>query len=416
MHGQLGKADVHGAHRYQRAGDAAQGGAAGQVGAVGHQLHRYACLSAGGAEHGTGAAIRGVALVGVEFDDHAAVHAGAVASVGVFGVIGVDGVGIVGGYQKAAGQGSLESLLILPQGQADAAQGVPQECGGRALLGGGAHLLVVEDAQHRQAAAVTGGEEALCAAPDAGQVVQLGGEDVLAVGAQHRAAAAAVEEQVLPQHVLRTDAGGLRGQGQDGGVGVLGAEQGNGVDVGLILHAVIGIPVHVDGHAGDHQQVTVYVHQLFRDGAVFPHEQAARHGQGAIEPRGHQHAAVFLGVQADVAVVPQLRVLLELEGRGVTVGRGHHEAAGQLPGYAEGEDAGAVAGDEVPAAGSQSPAVPLGQGRIALRSETGGQIGHHMVAAGAGGDEVQQRLDGSVRHREEPPLSSKDGQFCRMLL
>ena len=126
-------------------------------------------------------------------------------------MIGVDGVGIVGGYQKAAGQGGLESLLVLAQSQADAAQGVPQECGGRALLGGGAHLLVVEDAQHRQAAAVAGGEEALCAAPDAGQVVQLGGEDVLAVGAQHRAAAAAVEEQVLSQHVLRTDAGGLRG-------------------------------------------------------------------------------------------------------------------------------------------------------------------------------------------------------------
>ena len=90
-----------------------------------------------------------------------------------------------------------------------------------------------------------------------------------------------------------------------------------------------------------------------------------------------------------------------------------HESSQMVSVMAASSDAGAVAGDEVPAAGSQSPAVPLGQGRIALRSETGGQIGHHMVAAGAGGDEVQQRLDGSVRHREEPPLSSKDGQFCR---
>ena len=29
---------------------------------------------------------------------------------------------------------------------------------------------------------------------------------------------------------------------------------------------------------------------------------------------------------------------------------------------------------------------------------------------------LTEPLDGSVRHREEPPLSSKDGQFCRMLL
>ena len=73
----------------------------------------------------------------------------------------MDGVGVVGGDQEAAGQHGLECLLVLAQRQTDAAQDVPQERGGRALLGGGADLLVVKDAQHRQAAALTGGQEAL---------------------------------------------------------------------------------------------------------------------------------------------------------------------------------------------------------------------------------------------------------------
>ena len=232
------------------------------------------------------------------------------------------------------------------------------------------------------------------------------------MGAHHRAPAPAVEEQILAQHVLRADAGSLGGQGQDGGVGILAAEQGNGVHVGLILHAVVGAAVHVDGHAGDHQQIAVDVHQLLRNGTVLPDEETARRGQGTVEPGGHQHTAVFLGVQAHIAVVPQLRVLLELEGGGVAVGGGHHEAAGKGLRHMEGDEAGAVPGDEIPAAGGQRPALPLGQGDVARRCQLRGGVGDDMVAAGAVGDEVQQGPDGMLCHREKPPLSAKDGQFC----
>ena len=69
----------------------------------------------------------------------------------------MDGVGVVGGDKEAAGQHGLERLLVQPQRQTDAAQDIPQERGGRALFGGGAHLLVVEDAQHRKAAALASG-------------------------------------------------------------------------------------------------------------------------------------------------------------------------------------------------------------------------------------------------------------------
>ena len=232
------------------------------------------------------------------------------------------------------------------------------------------------------------------------------------MGAHYRTPAPAVQEQILPQHVLRTDAGGLSGHGQDGGVGILAAEQGDGVHVGLIFHAVVGAAVHVDGHAGDHQQVAVDIHQLLRDDAVLPDEETARCGQGTVEPCGHQHAAVLLGIQAHIAVVAQLRVLLELEGGGVAVGGGHHEAAGKALRYTEGDEAGAVAGNEIPAAGGQRPALSLGQRDIARRRQLCCGVGDDMVAAGAAGNEVQQGPDRVLCHRENLLCPRKMDSFA----
>ena len=76
-------------------GNAAQGAAAGQVGAVGIDLGLHSGLLADAAENGGADAVGGVPLVGVVFDDDALVHKGGVVTVGIFGMVGVNGMGIV---------------------------------------------------------------------------------------------------------------------------------------------------------------------------------------------------------------------------------------------------------------------------------------------------------------------------------
>ena len=318
------------------------------------------------------------------------VHVGAVIAVAVLRVVGVDGVSVVGGEQETAGQHSAERLFIVAQGEDNAAQRIPQKGGCRALLCLRAYLLIVENAQYRQRTGVAGGEKALQAAPGAGQIVQPGGEDILAVRAKSDAPATAVEKQIAAQHVVRTDTGCFRRHGQNSSGGIFAAEQGDGVYIGHVLHAVVGVSVHVDGHAGDHQQVAVDVHQLLIKAAVPSDEQPSGYGERSVKPSGHQHSTVLLGVQPNVAAAPQLGVLLQLKGRGVAVGGGHHKAASQLLRHAEGDDAGAAADDEAAVAGTQRPTFLLGQWGIPSGGKAGGGVGDGVETGGAGGNKIQQ--------------------------
>ena len=81
---------------------------------------------------------------------------------------------------------------------------------------------------------------------------------------------------------------------------VFAAEQRQRVDIREVLHAVVRRAVHVDGDIGNDEQVAVDAHEFFDDLAVCAHEDAARDGEWAVEPRGHQHAAVFFGRELDI--------------------------------------------------------------------------------------------------------------------
>ena len=112
----------------------------------------------------------------------------------------------------------------------------------------------------------------------------------------------------------------------------------------------------MDGQVGDHHQVAVDVDQFGLYPFVGLDQRAACHRQRAVKPGGEDHAAVFFGVELHIfALDLLLRVVLNLEGRGVAVAGNDVEGSKVLARHLEGDDGGEVAGNKIFAALLQLP-------------------------------------------------------------
>ena len=155
----------------------------------------------------------------------------------------------------------------------------------------------------------------------------------------------------------------------------------------------------MDGQAGQHQQIPVHLHQARVHAAVRAHHQAARHGQGPVEPGRAEHTAVFLHIQFRISAVhAHFRVFFQLQRRGITVGRGDLKAAHFALRDAEGQHGGKVPPDKIARAGAQRPLFPLVQFRKTRRAQFLRQIFRCMEAAGTAADKVDQFLCGIHIH------------------
>ena len=72
------------------------------------------------------------------------------------------------------------------------------------------------------------------------------------------------------------------------------AQQGQQVHRRVQLRSLVHAPVHVDRHAGDHQQIPVNVHQTAHKAVSLPDHHPARHRQGPVQPATPHTAAVRL--------------------------------------------------------------------------------------------------------------------------
>ena len=253
MHGQLGKTDIHRVQRYLRVGDAAQRRTACHIRPVGVPLEGHARLFAHRLKQRRRHCVGGVALAGVILDDHAAVHPHGVVPVGVFRMVGVYPVGIVAGQQKAAGRHGAQCQT---QPIADTLQRLRKEGGSRALLRLAAHLLIVKQTVDAGTAALLRRQEALQRREGALQIVQSGRGDI--VPPRH-AGLGIIEKQVVGQQSVLRHSCRLGDPAAE--AALFAAVQRLHVHGKVILHAVVGVPVHVDGHVGDQRCRLPQIHQ-----------------------------------------------------------------------------------------------------------------------------------------------------------
>ena len=288
----------------------------------------------------------------------------------------------------------------------DPLEHVPQESGQSTLLGAGAHLLVVKTAAHVDPVGVVAVHQGLHGGIGALEVVQAGGRDELLLGAPQGGGHPGVEVQVTAHNVLRLHPQFL---GDELIVAVLstlpGGEQGEHVHLLVVLHAGIHVPVHVDGHVGDEQQVPVDVEKPGLHHVALAHQHSASQRQRPVQPAGADHAAVPFRVQLEIAALAlELRLLLHLIAGRVAVGGGDLEVVVvQLLAHMEGNDGRAVAGDVILAPLFQSPAVALFQTLIPGLVQHLGELLHRVEAAGAMFNEVQHFTGCLLIHGLVPP-------------
>ena len=390
MHGQLRKADVHARDGDLRRGDGAERRAAGKVRAVGVDLHGGLRLAADGREQGAGHAVGRIALVGVELDDHAAVHPRRIGHVGVFRVVRVDGVGVVRRDEEALREQAQIPFLPEPQRERDAPQRVAQQARGRALLRLAADLLIVKRAEDRHAAGRRCRKEALQQPEHAAKVIQPRREHKFVLRTKDRPARADIQAQILAEDLVLLHARSRSHDAAEAAGSFLHAVERKRIDVRHELEAVVRGAVHVDGDGGDDEQITVDVDQLRLQLPVLRRDHAAGDGQRPVKPGTHEHAAVFFRRQLNIGPGLLFRVVLDLEGGRVGMRRGHQKARGRARRHAEREQGRAVARDKILSARRERPRVRLVQLRIALLRQPVGQRLHGVVAAGAGGQKIKK--------------------------
>ena len=121
-------------------------------------------------------------------------------------------------------------------------------------------------------------------AKDAFQIIELRREDVAVVRSEKRSRLPTAEEEIIGSDLLNTASGCFRHQVHESALGIGRTEEGKGIHIGFIGHAVIGCPIHVDRNIGDHQKIPIQINQLLPDRAAVLDQDPAGYGQGSIKP------------------------------------------------------------------------------------------------------------------------------------
>ena len=383
-------------------GDIAQGGAARHIRAVGEILHGHIRAPADFGKHGVGRAIGGVLLIGAELDDHALVHAGTVGGVALLGMVGMHRVGVIRGNHEAGGQRGAQGFAAGIQRAGSAGEYIAQEAGIRALPGAAAHLLIIERAVHIDVPASPGLGKGAQRGEGALQIIQPRRRDIAVLRAPDAGRHAIVEIEIAARDLLRLHA---RSLGDERFKAVFGrgiAVEGHHIHLGVEFAVLVHLAVHVDGEVGNEQQIPVDLHQTGFQSGLRAHQHAARHGQRTVQPGGHDHAAVALGVEQDIlARGVQLGALLDAKGGAIAVA-GHNLHRGVAGfGPCKGDDAGLSAGDEVLPAGLHSPFFALLKADEALLFQNGADGVHRMKRAGRSAQKGAKSLN-TVLHEVAP--------------
>ena len=223
----------------------------------------------------------------------------------------MNGVRRVAGKQHAVQAGVQQRTAVQSQRQGKLFQNHRQGAAVRAPAGVAADFLIIIQNRHVDAVSLRV-RQPLQAGVNRAQIIQPRRGEQILLKAQQRGFGAAVGAQLEGQHVLRLHLQVLGDPANQIAVflklALHRAADGQHIHVGLIGHTLVDLPVHVDGHVGDHQQGLVPGDQaaLRLHGVVRAQQHHARQSQRPVQPCVENGAAVWLHAQAAAAAGNQL--------------------------------------------------------------------------------------------------------------
>ena len=304
-------------------------------------------------------------------------------------------MGVVAAYQHRRRKGAAIHLVGAAQGRIQALQGVGQEGGKGALHGVRAHFLVVEAAEHRNAARVAGVQECVERGVSAHKVIQLGSRNEFIFRSPNNRLLPVYQEHIAPQHLLRPHPQPSRQKLVECGGGKrAGREQRAQVYFAVRRKPAVHAVIHMDGQAGNDGNHVIERDQHALDAVLGFHHDAPGNRKRTVEPGVVDHAAVGFHVQTGVRPGPfERRVRLQLEGGRIGMRCGNLEMQARrayIASHLERDDAGIVAHRVIRTARLAFPRPHFGQVHEARLVQARADCAHRVEHAGAFLDEAQQ--------------------------
>ena len=202
----------------------------------------------------------------------------------------------------------------------DANQRVIQQSRRGSLLAGTSYFFVVEDAVQRNTLSVFCMQKAFQRRKCTLQVIQAAAGNIFFRSTPDTSERPAVYIEIMCQNIIFGNTGKFCNTCHKSAFGGFITVQRKQIFLWIELYAVVGITVHVDRKTWNHDQVFFYIHQFGDNLVPLFHDQTTCYGQWAVKPRGTKHTAVFFHVQFYIVSFRfHLRVLFDLEHRGITV-------------------------------------------------------------------------------------------------
>ena len=279
----------------------------------------------------------------------------------------MDGVGHVDREHEGPGQVGREVIVRQAEGVVDAVQDVRQDVGVRPLFRLAADFFVVEEGDDVEAVGSGCFGKARQAGQDRRQIVQARRRYEFIVPAQAAAFFIGIDRQVPGQDGFGQAAAFFRQEIEEEMVRQLAlvqAHEGQQVFLRVEFDTFIGPAVHVDGQAGNGQDRSPCVDEAdFRlEGIAALEGHGPGQGQGTVEPRFAQQAAVDFGVQLEVAVLADFRPIFYSQTGEIRMGRAQAQVAAHIGTRAEGDEARIIEGDVIGTVRRQLPRFGQGQG------------------------------------------------------
>ena len=205
MHGKLRHARVHRPQTRPCRNRRTNGGTTGTIVAHHKLLDGHARLSTNFAYHKTGKGIGRVPLIGIGLDDNARIEGRGVLGLVFGGVIGMNGVRLVNGQAKGAGNHA--GHVGAAHGRGHFAHGFRQYGRTGTVRTTTAHFFVVKTDNHANVRVATDivGRQGFRRAKDGGQIVETSTVQKFLVHATNRSALGIVERQVPVGNLVDTD-------------------------------------------------------------------------------------------------------------------------------------------------------------------------------------------------------------------